>query len=55
MDKLFEMWLWVSCKVGYIRKYNVQRDESMRKSRKCLEDAFTPELRNMLANKLEKS
>ena len=50
MDSLFQVWLWGSCKLGYIKKYNIQRDESMKIARESLEEAFTPRLRNMLAN-----
>ena len=55
MDKLFQVWLWGSSKLGYIRKYNIQRDESMKIARESLEEAFTPRLRNMLANNKKKN
>ncbi len=55
MDSLFQVWLWGSCKLGYIKKYNIQRDESMKIARESLEEAFTPRLRNMLANNTKKN
>ena len=49
MDSLFQVWLWGSCKLGYIKKYNIQRDESMKIARESLEEAFTPQLKSMLS------
>ena len=53
MDSLFQVWLWGSCKLGYIKKYNIQRDESMKIARESLEEAFTPQLKSMLSAKLK--
>ena len=52
MDSLFQVWLWGSCKLGYIKKYNIQRDESMKIARESLEEAFTPKLQSMISAKL---
>ena len=35
-----------------IRKYNIERDKAMKRAKEALEEAFTPQLRKMLENKM---
>ena len=43
------MWEWIGIKTGFLRVYNIKRDESMEKARRCLEEAFTPQLKSMVS------
>jgi len=44
----YRIWMWAGSQYRYFRKYNIQRDRSMKKAKLALEKAFTPKLRKML-------
>jgi hypothetical protein len=49
---LYRLWLWIGGKSGYIKKYNSDRQIALDNARQALEDAFTPQLRKMLDDKV---
>ena len=44
----YKLWFWIGCKYWFFREYNNQRDESLKKTKQTLEDAFTPQLRKLI-------
>ena len=48
----YNEWIKIGSDENYIRKYNQERDESLKRAKKALEDAFTPELQKMLEKSL---
>jgi len=44
----YRIWYWIGCQCWFFREYNIQRDESMKKARMALEEAFSPKLKKML-------
>lgn len=53
MNKLiYKLWFWVGCKCSLFREYNIQRDRSMKNAKEQLQRAFTPEIKQMLSDKL---
>jgi hypothetical protein len=44
----YKLWYWIGCKCWFFIPYNKQKDTAMKKARKCLEDAFTPQLKKLI-------
>ena len=44
----YKLWFWIGCKYWFFRMYNNQRDESLKKAKQALEDAFSPQLQKLL-------
>jgi hypothetical protein len=50
---LYRLWLWFGVKTRYIKRYNIERDESLVRAKESLQMAFTPQLKKMLKDKLK--
>ena len=49
-EKLF---YYIGCKTGWLKRYKIECDISMENTRNSLEEAFTPQLKKMLKDKLK--
>ena len=45
---IYQLWFWVGCRFRLFRQYNIERDKQMKKTRKVLEQAMTPQLKELL-------
>ena len=50
---MMRLWMFTGQMLGWLSKYSKDRDESLKQAKKCLEDAFTPQLQKMLSDKLK--
>ena len=50
---LYRLWMLFGVKTKYIKRYNRERDESIKLAKESLEKAFTPEIKKMLHDKLK--
>ena len=46
------LWLYVGMKGGWLRTYNLYRDENMKECKRVLEESFEPQLKEMLSKEL---
>jgi len=47
---IYKLWYWIGCKCWFFTDYNRVRDITMKKSKKSLEDAFTPQLQKLIGD-----
>ncbi len=50
---IYKVWFWVGCKCSLFREYNIERDKSMKSAREQLERAITPQIKQMLEDKID--
>ena len=50
---LHKLYYYIGCKTGWLKRYKVECDRSMENARMALEEAFTPQLKKMLKDKLK--
>tara|TARA_Y100000310_G_scaffold190368_1_gene190319 strand:+ start:4446 stop:4637 length:192 start_codon:yes stop_codon:yes gene_type:complete len=50
---LGNLWYNIGVRTKWIQKYNIERDESLKVAKEALQEAFTPELKEMLKDKLD--
>ena len=50
---MYKLWLYVGEQFGWIRRFIKDRDRSLEDARIALEEAFTPRLKRMLADKMK--
>ena len=50
---MMRLWMFTGEMIGWLKKYSRDRDESLVKTKKSLEDVFTPQLKKMLDDKLK--
>tara|TARA_B100000315_G_C14521513_1_gene561769 strand:- start:373 stop:546 length:174 start_codon:yes stop_codon:yes gene_type:complete len=52
-EQLYKVWFWIGCRMMFFRTYNIKRDKSMKLAKQALEEAFSPQLKKMLSEKLK--
>ena len=52
-SSIYSIWLWFGMKMRYLKRYNTDRDTAMANARQALEEAFTPELKQMLVDRYD--
>jgi hypothetical protein len=50
---IYKLWFWIGCKCRLFRTYNIERDKNMKDVRQRLEHAFTPEVKQLLEDKID--
>ena len=49
---IYRIWLKVGIYIGFVKKLQVEQKDSLANARKALEQAFTPQLKSMLKEKM---
>ena len=50
---IYRIWLKVGIYIGFVKKLQVEQKDSLANARKALEQAFTPQLKSMLKEKMD--
>ena len=50
---MMRIWLFTGNLFDWIRIYNKHRDDALKHAKECLNEAFTPQLKKMLEEKLQ--
>ncbi len=50
---IYRFWFWIGSKTGYLVRYSIMRDKSIKNAKRALEEAFTPEIKKMLEDNIK--